>query len=211
MTPEMFGLAAVAVVVAGATLALRRRRHDDRPALDASPGAVPEGCDLPGLAEPSPTQPTPAGADRSLAVLAIQVSGVAAVNERLGDGTGQRALTEVGRTVRQALRLGDSCERVDADRFVAVLAGLDGATAAEVALRVQRAVASLTLVTHSGDELHLGVAVGRACAPEDGRTIDELRGAATRDLERAAATRQVEEADLGPAERLRRAVPVSPN
>jgi diguanylate cyclase (GGDEF)-like protein len=161
-------------------------------------------------------RPEPAGAlaagceeGETRTLLAIRVDGLADLRARFGDVTGQRALREVARAIRHALRERDTFERCHADRFVAVLPGVDAATAAEVAGRLQRAVSSLTVVTHGGDEVHLSAAVGRACAPADGATVEELREVADRDLDRPADGVPMPQADA--AQRLRRALPLLPN
>ena len=151
-----------------------------------------------------------AGTDRQLTLLAVRVDDLPGVSRSFGDIVGQRLLQEVARTIRRALRPVDICARWESDRFVAVLPDLDPGTARTVVSRIRRAVRSLSLVTHGGDELQIDVTVGSARSPEDGGTFDDLLLAAGRRLEsEATPTENVE--DESTAERLRRAVPLVSN
>lgn len=182
--------------------------------LPAGDGPVDRKGDLPGLQEPGPREAPSLRPDAEVslppaAILAIRVNGLAEVNARYGEVAGRRALREVVRTVRRTLRSVDTFRRADSDRLVAVLPGMTTEVAGQVALRLQRAVSSLTLVTHSGEEVQLGVTVGRAAAPTGGIAVRDLHRAAEQDLEGRCAPRDAEE--MGPGERLRRSLPPSPN
>jgi diguanylate cyclase (GGDEF)-like protein len=222
----LLGLIGLCTALGGTIVAHRLRRRGKQPTK------LHEAGDLPGLSEPAPwaastahepqaaqgpeaSPPAPPPEElpqgSSLAVLAIEVNGLALVDERFGEVAGERALREVIRTVRETLRVADSCERWKAGRLVAVLPGLDEETATQIALRLQRAVSSLTLVTHTGDQVRLGIAVGKAAGRAGVSSLDELRDAAQQDLERIAGVPPEEAADPGPGERLRRALPPSPN
>ncbi|MGD8375248.1 MAG: diguanylate cyclase [Acidobacteriota bacterium] len=195
-------------------VAVLRERSSRGGTLPTDDGPVARERDLPGLQEPGPTadpppHPEPAVNLPPAAILAIHVNGLAEVTARYGEVTGRRALREVVRTVRGTLRSVDTFRRSDSDRLVAVLPGMTTEVVGQVALRVQRAVASLTLVTHSGEEVQLGVTVGRAAAPGGGVPVRDLHRAAEQDLEGRWESPDAEE--MLPGERLRRSLPPSPN
>ena len=212
-------------------LALLRRRPRRVPTVGSRAPASKPGVDEEATAEPSiPTveltdvPPLPEAVDlaarfpedgpepgesRGLTLLAICLEGLEAVNRKFGPRTGERALLEVARAVRNALRNKDACARWEEDRFLAVLPGIDRRRASVVIGRVQRAVNALKLVTSSGVEIDLGTTVGSACAPEDGVSLDDLIGAVRRELDQARSRRVREPGDdPGPLERIRRATPL---
>jgi len=147
---------------------------------------------------------------RGITLLGIRLDGMEAVNRRYGEKTGESALLQVAQAVQKALRGRDKCARWEANRFLALLPGIDRVRAPLVIHRVQRAVSALTLVTSSGTEIHLGASVGCASRPEDGASLDELLSAVRRELERVHAVLP-EGTDAKPGERLRRAVPMISN
>jgi diguanylate cyclase (GGDEF)-like protein len=143
-----------------------------------------------------------------LTLLAIDVEGWQRTGDPGGNPHEDRALLEVAHTVKSILRSGDTCVRGEGSRLMAVLPGLDPETSAHLVTRVRQAVESLTLVTHAGGEVQLGVSVGRAFMPEDGDSLDALVAAARRDIERGKAAPR---GGLTAGERLSRAVPLVSN
>jgi diguanylate cyclase (GGDEF)-like protein len=124
------------------------------------------------------------------------------------DPQDERALNEVAHTVKSILRSGDTCVRGEGGHLMAVLPGLNPETSRTLVTRVRQAVESLTLVTHSGGEVHLGVTVGRAFMPEDGKSLDALVEVARRDMEQGRAAPR---GGRTAGERLTRAVPLVSN
>ena len=146
-----------------------------------------------------------------LTLLAIHVDGLDDVQRALGDVARARALLEVAHAVRGTLRSKDTCARWEKDRLLALLPGIDRSVARKVVARVQGAVSSLTLVTHNGQEVQLGVMVGSASSPDEGCTLPELMGTVRRDLERVRARLAPRTGRETPAERIRQAVPLVSN
>lgn len=159
-------------------------------------------------AEPAPGPPPPE-VDDAVTLVAIQVEALAGLGSRFGEGLGLQARAEVTDALRGALRAGDTCTPWGADRFVALLPGIDRQRAGGVLLRVQRALSSLTVLTRTGEEIRLQVQVASVCAPDDGASVGELLEAAGRHLE-ASRTASIDGDDPrgDPAARLRQAIPL---
>ena len=112
---------------------LRRARHDaDHDALTGvlAPRAFRAQVDrLSDLASE----------ERPVALIALDLDGMGAVNKRLGHGAGDRLLVQTARTIRDQLREGDVLGRLGGDEFAAVVASDD---AHRVARRLIEAVGS---------------------------------------------------------------------
>ena len=102
-----------------------------------------------------------------LALLALELDGLGAINRHQGHRAGDAALRAAADALRACIRAGDTACRVGADRFAIILPGATTEAALEVARRAQVGLADL-----SGGEL--GFSGGVACAPDTGTTPDEL-------------------------------------
>ncbi len=141
---------------------LRRARHDaDHDALTGvlAPRAFRANVDrLSDLASD----------ERPVALIALDLDGMGAVNKRLGHGAGDRILVQTARTIRGQLRDGDVLGRLGGDEFAAVVASDD---AHRVARRLVEAVGS-----QEGGEC--SACAGVAAAPHDGVGAEALLAAA---------------------------------
>jgi diguanylate cyclase (GGDEF)-like protein len=72
------------------------------------------------------------------------------VNDTLGHAAGDAVLRATARTVLAELRVEDSFGRVGGEEFAILLAGADAHRAVEVAQRVRRAIARMTVPGHEG-------------------------------------------------------------
>lgn len=107
-------------------------------------------------------------ADRQLALLALDLDGFKALNDRLGHAAGDRALADVGLLLRALARSGDLPCRLGGDEFV-LLMGLGVPQAAEAACEVaQRLLAAVQALPHG-----LGCSIGVALALP-GETLGSL-------------------------------------
>jgi diguanylate cyclase (GGDEF)-like protein/PAS domain S-box-containing protein len=115
---------------------------------------------------------------RSFAVLLLDLDKLKKINDAHGHLVGSRALCRVANILRIHCRAIDTPARYGGDEFVLVLTETESAAAAQVAQRVSEQLKS------DGEEPFLSVSIGIAIYPQDGRTIDELLGAADRALYR---------------------------
>ncbi|HEY3441730.1 MAG TPA: diguanylate cyclase [Paludibaculum sp.] len=108
----------------------------------------------------------------TLAVLMCDLDGFKQVNDRFGHLIGNKLLQAVGHGLKENCREYDFVARMGGDEFVVVLPG-----ASEDAVRLRRRRLS-TVVEGAGiglcDEMVVGLSMGIAYYPEDGRTAEEL-------------------------------------
>ncbi len=112
-------------------------------------------------------------AQTQVAVLFIDLDHFKTVNDSLGHQAGDQLLCEMARRLRAAVRPHDLVARLGGDKFVAVLARLDGAEqAATVADTLRQAVSEPT--TLEGTLLSLSPSIGISLYPDDSTDSAEL-------------------------------------
>jgi diguanylate cyclase (GGDEF)-like protein len=102
------------------------------------------------------------------------------INDQHGHLTGDRALQEVARVLRQTTRPYDTCIRYGGDEFVVLLSACGRAEAEERRRLLQDAVARIGLERPDGTRISLGVSAGASVFPEDGETYERLLARADR-------------------------------
>lgn len=90
------------------------------------------------------------------------------VNDKYGHPTGSKLLAEVGRWLRQNLRLVDSAFRYGGDEFVLLLPQTGKAAAIIAARRLQKTFASTVWLTEEALSVRLSASIGIANYPQDG-------------------------------------------
>jgi diguanylate cyclase (GGDEF)-like protein len=120
---------------------------------------------------------------RSFAVLALDLDGFKAVNDRFGHNAGDEVLREVAAAIGSTLREQDTVARVGGDEFNVLAPETDRAGGERLADRVSAAVSSVTTGIST-----LSASVGLAIFPQDGADGPEVLEAA--DAEAIAAKRQ---------------------
>ncbi len=116
----------------------------------------------------------PPGVDRAHAVLLLDLNGFKAVNDVFGHPTGDVVLRAVATRLATAAReSGDLVSRLGGDEFGILATHLRGAEdASGIALRV---IAALREPVQAGDTAHfVGVGIGIAMFPRDGKTAPEV-------------------------------------
>jgi diguanylate cyclase (GGDEF)-like protein len=100
------------------------------------------------------------------------------INDNHGHHTGDRALCEVARVLRAAIRPYDICVRYAGDEFIVVLSGCGPEEAEQKRQELQTSIADLNFEARPGRQRSLGVSIGTAIFPQDGDTYELLLAAA---------------------------------
>jgi diguanylate cyclase (GGDEF)-like protein len=123
------------------------------------------------------------------ALLVVDIEGLKSLNERFGHAAGDRALCAVAQALRRSCRSVDLAARWGGDEFVMYLSGAGQAVARVVANRVRHNVGTTTLEV-GGALQRVGVSIGFAVYPADGRDLRDLLSTADRALEKDRASRR---------------------
>lgn len=116
-----------------------------------------------------------------LAVLALDLDGFKAINDRHGHPVGDAALVQVAERLRRTVRRGDALARFGGDEFAVVAGDLKGPNPVVRLARRLRAVLAEPLVL-PGAIARVGVSVGVAFHPGDGDGPEALLSSADRAL-----------------------------
>ncbi|GAC1305388.1 MAG: hypothetical protein NVSMB21_06990 [Vulcanimicrobiaceae bacterium] len=162
---------------------LQRERLDRLAYFDALTGLPNRAHIMDTLEQSAIARSSPGG---FVGVFFIDLDGFKAVNDRLGHAAGDEVLREVGRRLRQVVRVDDTPGRLGGDEFVVLQS--DVATLAEPEALGRRVVAALSQPYRaSGETLHLSASVGIAIYPDDGDDVAALLKRADEGLYRAKA------------------------
>jgi diguanylate cyclase (GGDEF)-like protein len=115
---------------------------------------------------------------RPFAVLVLDLDGLKKLNDAHGHLVGSRALCRLANILRIHSREMDTAARYGGDEFVVLLPETESEAAQHVAQRISERL------KNDGEEPPISVSAGVAIFPQDGRTIDELLGAADHALYR---------------------------
>ena len=108
-----------------------------------------------------------------LAVFLLDLDGFKSINDRLGHDAGDELLVAVAKRLRDGVRNGDGVARLGGDEFVIMAAGLRGeAEAQHLGNKLLRAFDSPFDI--AGQTCRVGLTIGFALAPHDGREAGDL-------------------------------------
>lgn len=128
---------------------------------------------------------------RPLTLIHLDIDDFGPLNERYGRAAGDRVLRGVARAIRSTLRPGDTCVRCAGDEFVITVPGVGGEGIAAVLARVEAAIERHKFAVAPGRTVRVGVTLGAAAFPADGRTHEALLAVAqARRLDRILARRR---------------------
>ncbi len=116
--------------------------------------------------------------ERPFVVLLLDLDGLKKINDAHGHIVGSRALVRLADMLRLYSREMDTAARYGGDEFVLILPETDPEAARLVAQRISKRLAE------DGEEPRISVSIGTAIYPDDGETVNEILGAADRDLYR---------------------------
>jgi diguanylate cyclase (GGDEF)-like protein/PAS domain S-box-containing protein len=111
--------------------------------------------------------------NRSLAVAFMDLDGFKAVNDQHGHYVGDELLVEVSKSMKQALREGDTLARIGGDEFIAVMVDLQSIEdSVPVLKRLLKAAAEPVAI--GGAIMHVSVSIGVTLYPQNGVDADLL-------------------------------------
>jgi diguanylate cyclase (GGDEF)-like protein len=116
--------------------------------------------------------------ERPFVVLLLDLDGLKKINDAYGHIVGSRALCRLADMLRLYSREMDTAGRYGGDEFVLILPETDAEAARLVAQRIVKRLAE------DGEEPKIFVSIGMAVYPHDGETLNEILGAADRELYR---------------------------
>ncbi|MBB6560621.1 diguanylate cyclase (GGDEF)-like protein [Acidovorax soli] len=116
-------------------------------------------------------------AGQPFALLLLDLDGFKGVNDTYGHAAGDAVLVAMVRRLRAQLRAGDLVARLGGDEFAVLIAGSPSRDVIAAMARRMAASAAEPLV-FEGRSLVVGMSLGIACHPADGRTLADLLRAA---------------------------------
>jgi diguanylate cyclase (GGDEF)-like protein/putative nucleotidyltransferase with HDIG domain len=129
------------------------------------------------------------GAEVSLMVM--DLDDFKEINDTHGHHVGDRALCEVARVLRAAIRPYDICVRYAGDEFIAVLSGCGAQEAEQKRVELQRGVDAVDFEAFPGKLLPISISVGTAVFPQDGESYEALLAAADHRMYQDKAERKL--------------------
>lgn len=114
------------------------------------------------------------GEDQNMAILEADLDGFKQVNDRYGHPVGDELLCEIATRLKKHVRAGDHVARVGGDEFLLVTRGLSPEDVQSYTHRLISCVAD-TPICIGSVTVTVGMSIGFACYPEDGKVINQLR------------------------------------
>jgi diguanylate cyclase (GGDEF)-like protein len=174
--PGLLPALMVPLVSVGVTLAARVRLERERDAMRRSAHRDP----LTGLANRRALGELlryeiarHARQGESFVVLALDLDGFKAINDRFGHDAGDEVLREVAVALEHAVRAQDTVVRLGGDEFCILAPRTDRGSAAPLAVRVRESLARIATGANG-----LGASMGAALYPDDGADAASLLAAA---------------------------------
>jgi diguanylate cyclase (GGDEF)-like protein len=118
-----------------------------------------------------------ARADRlksEVSLLVLDLDDFKEINDTFGHFAGDRALREIARVLRGAIRPYDICVRYAGDEFIVVLSGCGRDEAENKRVELQHVVERIAFEAQPGHTVPLMVSAGAAVFPRDGHTYEPL-------------------------------------
>jgi diguanylate cyclase (GGDEF)-like protein/putative nucleotidyltransferase with HDIG domain len=113
-----------------------------------------------------------------VALLVMDLDNFKDINDTYGHSAGDRALREVARVLKAAIRPYDICIRYAGDEFVVLLAGCGAEEGERKRLELQRAVEDVVFEPRPGRRVPIRISVGAAVFPRDGDGYEAIMATA---------------------------------
>ena len=114
-----------------------------------------------------------ARADHAVALFLLDLDGFKPINDRLGHDAGDELLVLVGRRIKGLLRRADMVSRIGGDEFVVMACGLPNEHEA-IQLGQKLLAAFQEPFVVAGQSCQVGLTIGYALSPQDGRDAGDL-------------------------------------
>src|SRR4029079_3095310 len=111
---------------------------------------------------------------QEVALLVMDLDNFKSINDSHGHHVGDRALCEVPRVLRTAIRPYDICVRYAGDEFIVVLSGCNTDEAESKRAELQQSIDDGYFEARPGKRVELGISVGAAVFPQDGESYEAL-------------------------------------
>ncbi len=164
--------------IAANTLLTKALEEAKRQAHHDSITALPNRIKLSSFMETVLAEP-----DADMVVLYIGLDRFKLLNDAYGHHVGDHVLAEVALRMRRLLREDQMIARIGGDEFVIAVPGLPIDSVERFCKRIFEATAAP--INIDGDEIMVGISMGIAAAPADGKTPDEILRAAGTALDRS--------------------------
>jgi diguanylate cyclase (GGDEF)-like protein/putative nucleotidyltransferase with HDIG domain len=109
-----------------------------------------------------------------VSLLVMDLDNFKEINDSHGHHVGDRALCEVARVLRTAIRPYDICVRYAGDEFIVVLSGCGADEAEHKRAELQKGIDDVYFEARPGKLVQLGISVGAAVFPQDGESYESL-------------------------------------
>jgi diguanylate cyclase (GGDEF)-like protein/putative nucleotidyltransferase with HDIG domain len=109
-----------------------------------------------------------------VSLLVMDLDNFKSINDSHGHHVGDRALCEVARVLRTAIRPYDICVRYAGDEFMVVLSGCSVDEAEQKRAELQRGIDEVFFEARPGKRVQLGISVGAAVFPHDAESYESL-------------------------------------
>ncbi len=125
-----------------------------------------------------------------VALMVMDLDNFKTINDSHGHHVGDRALCEIARVLRVAIRPYDICVRYAGDEFIVVLSGCSAEEAEEKRRELQQSINDVLFEARPGRRVQLGASVGTAVFPHDGGSYEALLSSADSRMYQDKATRK---------------------
>ncbi len=109
-----------------------------------------------------------------VSLMVMDLDNFKTINDSHGHHVGDRALCEIARVLRTAIRPYDICVRYAGDEFIVVLSGCGADEAEHKRQELQKGVDDVYFEARPGKRVPLGISIGGAVFPQDGESYEAL-------------------------------------